>query len=80
MPNYKAGPGRRSKGARKPFLTRIPQDVADVVEAEAAARDLSLSEYLALITAQAHGFEVVIPPRITPVSEQGTLEELSRSA
>ena len=82
MPNYKPGPGRRSKGVRKAFLTRLPQDVAAAVEAEAAARDLSLSEYLALITAQAHDFEVEVPPRHKPVSEQISIdvEVFSKSA
>lgn len=85
MPNYKAGPGRRSKGARKPFMTRLPRDVADLVEAEAEARGLSYSEYLAVITAQALNFDVELPARKKPVSEQPTLDDavgetLSKSA
>lgn len=82
MPNYKPGPGRRSKGVRKAFLTRLPEDVAVAVVAEATARGLSLSEYLALIAAQAHDFEVSIPPRQLPVTQQATLEgmNLTRSA
>lgn len=79
MPNYKPGPGRRSKGARKAFMTRLPQDVADAVVAEAAARNVSLSEYLALIAARAHDFEVSIPPRQKPLTEQSALEEISLS-
>ncbi|MDP3890272.1 hypothetical protein [Nocardioides sp.] len=86
MRNYKPGPGRRSKGARKAFMTRLPHDVAAIVEAEAAAREISLSEYLAIIAAQAHGVETEMPSRKAEVSTQssieelGSVEELSRSA
>lgn len=74
MAKYKPGPGRRSKGVRKAFMTRLPPDVAAAVESEAAARGVSLSEYLALIAARAHDFEVALPPRQKPVSEQAALE------
>lgn len=82
MANLKGGPGRRSKGDRKAFMTRLPNDVAAVVEAEAGSRGLSYSEYLALITAQAHGIEATIPPRLKPIPEQTSLEieEMTKSA
>lgn len=88
--NYKAGPGRRSKGARKAFMTRLPLGIADSVEAEATAREVSLSEYLALLAQIAHvdgelrpEFENLMPPRVQPTTTQSTIEEideLSRSA
>lgn len=77
MRNTKPGPGRRSKGPRKAFMSRLPEDLAVVVEDEAIARDISNSEYIALLVAQAHGFDVTIPPRIVPVSAQSMIEEIN---
>ncbi|MFE6510291.1 hypothetical protein ACFVBP_21675 [Nocardioides sp. NPDC057764] len=76
MRNTKPGPGRRSKGARKAFMTRLPMDLAVLVEHEAIARDISNSEYLALLTAQAHGIDVTMPARIVPVTAQSAIEEI----
>lgn len=77
MRNYKPGPGRPSLGARQAFLTRLPKDVADLATLEAEARDLSRSEYLAILIAQAHGIPTPLPPRRQGVPQQGTLDTLS---
>lgn len=77
MSNYKPGPGRRSLGPRRAVLTRLPEDVARLAVAEADARGLSHSEYLAILIAQAHGQPASLPPRSRPVAEQPTLDTLS---
>lgn len=77
MPNYKPGPGRRSLGPRKAFATRLPEDVARLAVAEADARGLSHSEYLAILIAQAHGHAAQLPPRTQPIPQQPTLDTLS---
>lgn len=73
MANYKPGPGRRSRGQRKAILTRLPAPLAELALAEADARGLSHSEYLAILVAQAHGFETPLPPRQTGVPHQAAL-------
>lgn len=78
--NHKPGPGRTSKGARKPFMTRLPKEFADAVEQEAEARDLSYSEYIAIVVAQAHGSDVPMPPRLKPTSTQMQLVEVPTTA
>jgi hypothetical protein len=62
MRTRKPGPGRKSKGPRKAYRPQLPADVHARVEHEAALRDLSLSEYLALCLAQFHGMPVEMPP------------------
>lgn len=62
MRTRKAGPGRKSKGPRKAYRPQLPADVHARIEHEAALRDLSLSEYLALCLAQFHGMTVEMPP------------------
>lgn len=73
MANYKPGPGRRSRGQRKAVLTRLPPSVAELALAEAEARGLSHSEYLAILIAQAHGIDTPLPPRQAGVAHQGAL-------
>jgi len=55
-------------------MTRVPETVADRVRAEAEARDMSYSEYIAAILGDAHGFTIDIPARRTDIPEQGHLE------
>lgn len=71
------GAGRPSKGDRRQFVTRVPRAAADLVLAEAEARDLSYSEYLAIVIALAHGVPAAMPDPLYPVARQG---ELSISA
>lgn len=78
MRNTKPGPGRRSKGPRKAFMSRFPEDLAVLVEDEAIARDISNSEYIALLVAQAHGFDVTMPARIVPSSAQSAINEIDQ--
>jgi hypothetical protein len=56
-------------------MTRLWKEVAETVELEAAARDVSLSEYIAITVARAHGHDdVVMPPRTKPMTEQGSID------
>lgn len=66
----KPGPGRRSKGDRTAIITRPATTVAQKVMAEATSRDLSYSEYVAIILAMSHGEDVEMPKRQHPISEQ----------
>ena len=77
MARYRPGPGRPSAGPRQALLTRLPTNVADAVTAEADARGMSYSAYAATILAQAHGFTAELPPRLSAVAQQATLDELS---
>lgn len=73
MSQRKAGPGRPGLGKRHAVLTRLPVDVAQVVIAEANARDMPYGAYVAAIVAQAHGIHTELPPRLTEVPQQGEL-------
>lgn len=55
------------------FGLELPIKVAHVVIAEAEARDLARSEYLARIMAKHHGFEATIPARQQPLVQQPDL-------
>lgn len=74
MARHRPGPGRPSAGPRHAILTRLPQEVADLVTAEADARDMSYSEYVAIVVARAHGFQASLPPRLAEVPQQGSLD------
>lgn len=53
--------GRPTKGDRRQFITRVPRVGADLVEAAAAERGLSLSDYISLVLCQHHGLDVKMP-------------------
>lgn len=55
------GGGRPSKGDRHQFITRVPRAAADRIQAEADRLDLSYSEYIAYVLANAHGIETPLP-------------------
>lgn len=75
MSQRKAGPGRPGLGKRHAVLTRLPVDVAQLVIAEAEARDMPYGAYVAAIVANAHGIPAELPPRLTEVPQQGELLE-----
>lgn len=77
MDTNRARPGRKHKGDRQPFITRVPRPAAQRVIEQAAARDMSWSEYLAVIIAQAHGVDAVLPEPKREIPQQ---EELGISA
>jgi len=62
MGKFKPGPGRKSKGDRDLFVSRVPRDVANAVRREADRLDLSLSEYIANVLAKAHGYAAPTRP------------------
>lgn len=64
----------RKHGARHPFITRIPVELANEVMSEADSRGLSYSEYIALRVAQSHGEQVELPPKKKPTPKQEALE------
>ena len=66
--------GRPSKGRRKDYRARIPEHVAVVVEAEAHAREMPYTDYIAVLVSQALGFDVLMPERKHPLPEQTTLD------
>ena len=77
MTQLKRGPGRPSAGPRHVIVTRVDIKVADLVRAEAEARDMSYSGYVAAILAQAHGIPTELPARLQPVAEQPPLDTLT---
>lgn len=52
-----AKPGPRPKGERGQITLRVPREHRQVYEAEAAAANLSLTDYLALTLARATGLD-----------------------
>jgi hypothetical protein len=44
---YRGGPGRKSKGDRVLIQSRVERLVAESIAARAAARDISISQYVA---------------------------------
>lgn len=60
-----------TKPKRWAFPVKLAIPLADLVKAEADARGMPWSEYIATIFAQAHGFEVSpLPERTSPVPTQ----------
>ncbi len=78
MPRPK-GSGRPSMGDRHFFGTRVPRQVADLVQETADKHGLSYSEYLAWIIANAHGFETPMPTGNGASPDQGRLPMASAS-
>ncbi len=58
----KAGPGRKSRGERELFSTRLPVALASQLRVDAERLDLSLTDALANLVAAAYGH----PPVATP--------------
>jgi len=58
----KPGPGRKSRGDRELFSTRLPVALAGQLRADAERLDLSLTDTLANLVAVAYGH----PPVATP--------------
>lgn len=50
-------PGQPSKGDRAAHTVRTPRDHMNRYKAEAAARGLSVGDYLAVVLAEAHGLD-----------------------
>lgn len=72
------GPGRPSKGARDVFAVRPMQPVGDVIRANADALDMSYSDYISAILANALNMPEHAP---TPPHAQDQLPlPLNRSA
>jgi len=57
------GSGRRSKGPRDVFTTRIPTPLADQLRADAERQDLSYSDFLANVVAEKYGHPPVAPAK-----------------
>ena len=55
--------GRKSKGDRHAFMTRIPREAADRLIAEAERLDVHYSDLIAHHVAQAYGLDVPLQPR-----------------
>lgn len=47
-----------SKGDRERIVSRPPSDLASVIEARAAAEDLSVSTYVTTVLAREHAFDL----------------------
>lgn len=62
--------GRRNKGKRHSFMSRVPEELAERVIAEAEASDLTYSDYIALVLAEKHDFELPAPyPKPAPMTD-----------
>lgn len=59
------GSGRRSKGPRDVFTTRIPTPLADKLRADAQRQDLSYSDFLANVVAEKYGHDLVAAAKDT---------------
>lgn len=57
------GSGRRSKGPRDVFTTRVPTPLAELVRADAERLDLSYSDFVANVLAEKYGQPPVAEPR-----------------
>ena len=57
------GSGRKSKGPRDVFTTRLPTALGDLVRADAERVDLSYSDYMANLVAEKYGFPLVAEPK-----------------
>lgn len=64
--------GRKSKGDRHAFMTRIPRAAADRLIEDAERLDVSFSELIAMHVAHVYGVEMDVPTG----SSQWTKEEL----
>ena len=51
------------KRPKRRFVTRIPTQVAEVLEVESVAREMAYSEFIAVAVAQELGYEHELPPR-----------------
>lgn len=49
--------GRPSKGERDLLVSRVPRQIAEEIRKQADDLDITLSEYIAGVLAEAHGFE-----------------------
>ena len=57
------GSGRRSKGPRDVFTTRVPTPIADLVRADADRAELSYSDFVANVLAEKYGLPPVAEPK-----------------
>lgn len=67
----KGGPGRPSKGDRDQFVVRTSRTLGEQVRHGADSAGLTLSDYIALLLAQAHGMPEEAPLR--PINGQEVL-------
>ena len=57
------GSGRRSKGSRHIFTTRIPTPLASQLRADAERLELSYSDFIANVVAEKYGLPPVAEPK-----------------
>lgn len=62
MARRRGSGGRPSKGPRVPFMTRVPEPLGDAISDAADAAGLTLSDYIAGVLANAHGFPAPTSP------------------
>lgn len=51
----KSNRGRKPKGSRVPISAKVPTDLMPILKAEAADKGMPLTDYVALVLAEAHG-------------------------
>lgn len=62
MPRQRSAGGRPHKGDRELFSTRLPQELAVLLRAEAEELDLTYSDYLGNLVAERFGREPLAHP------------------
>lgn len=65
--------GRRNKGKRHSFMSRVPQDLAARVIQEAEASGLTYSDYIALVLAEKHDYPLA--EHIRPNTSTDSVQE-----
>ena len=65
MRERRSNAGRKSRGERELFATRLPLPLADQLRAQAEEQDLSLTDTLANLVAAAYGYPPVAEPKVS---------------
>lgn len=64
--------GRKSKGNRVPLLSRVPEDLGDLVIAAQEKSGLTLNDYILVVLAEKHGY--TIPDHLRPAGDNSVQE------
>ncbi|GAA1836162.1 hypothetical protein GCM10009795_096660 [Nocardioides hankookensis] len=69
--------GRKSKGDRHAFMTRVPREAADRLIEEAESLGVPYSDLIAFHVATAYGCDMALQPRNDPKQGELSLKNVS---